>query len=123
MRDYAVALWGAWRPTDTADSLVVAGHEMVVVTGQTVGCVSSERRPEALLITKLYLAEGARNRGIGAGLLRQKIDLAASLNLPVRLRVLTTNPDALRFYLRMGFKVLMRDAERVFVEYQTGSNA
>lgn len=122
MRDYAVALWGEWRPSATANSLVVAGHEMVVVTGQTVGCVASEPRPEALLITKLYLAEEIRNRGIGAGLLRQKIELAASMNLPVRLRVLSTNPDALRFYLRMGFKVLSRDPERVFVEYKTGSD-
>jgi GNAT superfamily N-acetyltransferase len=111
MRGYAEALWGVWRPSATAESLVLDGHAIIEVEGDPVGCVAVDWHPDHLKVRKLYIHPDHRNHGFGAEALRMRVDEAAARGLPTRLTVLTTNP-ARRFYEREGFRVASETPER-----------
>jgi len=113
MRDYAVALWGSWRPRP-ADALILDEHRLIVADGEDAGCVSVTRREDHLWVNKLYVAPAYQKRGYGAIALRQVLGEAAAIGLPVRLSVLTTNP-AVAFYRREGLVIYEETAERRFM--------
>lgn len=117
MRRYAVALWGDWEPSATVESLILDGHEIVLSVDQPVGVVLARLKDDHLHIAKLYLAPHFRGEGIGALVLRQKLRLATRHGVPVRLRVLRTNPQAMRFYQRHGFELMRQTEDRWFLEY------
>ena len=103
MRDYAVALWGIWRPRpDGARDL--GACRILLKSEQDAGCVAVQREMDHLWVDSLYVAPRCQNRGIGSQALRVVLSEAASLGCPIRLSVLTTNP-ALAFYLRHGLVI------------------
>lgn len=114
MRAYAEALWGHWRPGETAEMLALDSHEIIERDGAAIGCVAAYWRADHLFVDKLYIDPGFQNVGIGAYVLRQKTEEAARQGLPTRLSVLTTNP-ARRFYEREGFRLEAETAERFFM--------
>ena len=114
MRDYAVALWGYWRPSAPAETFDVAGHQMVLSGTETFGCIAMGWTPTHLALRKLYLAPKARNQGIGTHLLEHIWSVAQTRALPIRLRVLTTNP-ALRFYQRAGYDIESETSEHRYL--------
>ena len=107
MRARAEALWGAWQPRPP----VIEGCEIILCGDAEAGCIACRTGPDRLVVDRLYLWPAWQGRGLGARVPRGKMALAAALDLPVRLSVLTTNP-ALRFYLREGFVVDSETAER-----------
>lgn len=111
MRAYAEALWGSWRPSDTAETLDLKGHEIIELDGQRCGCVAVVWHPDHMFIEKLYIDPAYQGRGIGAFALRAKTSFAAQRGLPTKLSVLTTNP-ADRFYRREGFTLESETLER-----------
>lgn len=113
MRDYAVALWGSWRPRP-ADALILDEHRLIVADGEDAGCVSVTLRADHLWVNKLYVAPAYQKRGYGAFALRQVLGEAGAIGLPVRLSVLTTNP-AVAFYRREGLVIYEETAERRFM--------
>ncbi|WP_077962472.1 GNAT family N-acetyltransferase [Ensifer adhaerens] len=113
MRDYAIALWGDWRPRPV-DALILSEHRLMVADGEDAGCVSVTRRGDHLWVNKLYVAPKHQKRGHGAFALRQVLAEAASIGLPLRLSVLTTNP-AVAFYRREGLVIYEETAERRFM--------
>jgi ribosomal protein S18 acetylase RimI-like enzyme len=70
-----------------------------------IGRIITNRTPEAVLVD-IALDVTARNRGIGTTLMRAVIDGARAAGLPVRHTVFASNPAALLFYLRLGFKAV-----------------
>ncbi|OCO98207.1 MULTISPECIES: GNAT family N-acetyltransferase [unclassified Ensifer] len=113
MRDYAVALWGNWRPRP-ADALILDEHRIIVAGEEDVGCVSVTRREDHVWVNKLYVAPGHQKCGYGAIALRQVLGEARAIGLPLRLSVLTTNP-AVAFYRREGLVIYEETAERRFM--------
>lgn len=113
MRDYAVALWGVWR-TRPGESLNLRQYRILVASERDAGCIGVRREVDHLWIDALYVAPGFQNRGIGAAALRIAVSEGAAEGLPVRLRVLTTNP-ALAFYLRNGLVVERETVERRYL--------
>ena len=59
-----------------------------------------------MLVADIALDVTAHNGGIGTTLMRAVIDEARAAGLPVRLTVFASNPAALLFYLRLGFKAV-----------------
>ena len=112
MRDYAIALWGAWRPRPE-EKLVLQDHRIVVDNGD-IGCVATVRGADHIWIDRLYIAPSHQRRGLGAAVLRMVIAEATASSLPVRLSVLTTNP-AIAFYIREGLRVYEETPERIFL--------
>lgn len=115
MKVFATALWGTWRASTSLEALDPSNHQIIEIKGAPVGCLAVKVQTDALQVNRLYLAPTHQNRGIGAAVLRSTIALADGLGLPVKLRVLTTNP-ALKFYLREGFSVVHETAERRVLE-------
>ncbi len=111
MRGYAEALWGSWRQSDTAETLDLAGHEIVEVAGRSCGCIAVSWHPDHMFVEKLYINPENQGRGIGGYALKAKVDLAAERGLPTKLSVLVTNP-ADRFYRREGFVLESETAVR-----------
>ena len=112
MREYAMALWGVWRPREEEGP--PDGTRIVVADGEDAGCVATTRHADHIWIDKLYIAPRYQRRGLGAAILQMVISEGAASNLPVRLRVLTTNP-AVAFYTREGLHVYERTLERIFM--------
>lgn len=113
MRDYAIALWGAFRPRPD-DKLVLQEHRIVVDKGEAVGCVATVRGADHIWIDRLYIAPSHQRRGLGAAVLQMVIAEATASNLPVRLSVLTSNP-AIAFYIREGLRMYEETPERIFM--------
>ena len=113
MRDYAIALWGSWRPRP-ADALILDEHRIIVAEEEDVGCVSVTRRDDHVWVNKLYVAPIHQKRGYGAITLRQVLGEARAVGLPLRLSVLTTNP-AVAFYRREGLVIYEETAERRYM--------
>lgn len=116
MKDYATALWGSWRASDTAATLDVEAHEMIEVAGVVQGCIATRTDTEALHLLRLYLAPDARNRGVGSTVLKQISGRAECTGVPIHLRVLTNNP-ADQFYRRHGFRTERETPEHLYMIY------
>ena len=113
MRDYAVALWGAWRP-NSEEKIVLRDHRIVVNKGEDVGCVATIHSADDIWINRLYIAPSHQRHGLGAAVLRMVIAQATALGLPVKVSVLTTNP-AIAFYIREGLQVYEERSEHIFL--------
>lgn len=111
MKDYATALWGAWRPSSSLAELRLDHDQIIEIAGTPVGCVAVRPREGALYISRLYVAPDHRNKGIGGQVLAGLIQRASQAGLPLWLEVLVTNP-ALAFYQRHGFKIERETPER-----------
>lgn len=117
MRDRAIDLWGRWRPSPTLD---LSCHEMIEHKGKLAGCMATRTEPDALCLSRLYIAPDDRNAGIGAVCLDVVIARARALGRPITLRVLTNNP-AWRFYERHGFEIVARNQTHIQMTHKGGA--
>jgi GNAT superfamily N-acetyltransferase len=81
---------------------------VVEVEGRPAGLWKLWRRHDAWWILQVQLMPEHQNRGIGAALIRSLQAQARDAGMPLRLKVLRTNP-ALRLYERLGFVVVGDD--------------
>ncbi|MGH6858277.1 MAG: GNAT family N-acetyltransferase [Methylocella sp.] len=95
-----------------------ARFEIVECDGAPIGRIVTARTPDAVLIVDIALVASCRNRGIGAALMRQVLDEARAAGLPVRLSVFACNAQALRFYVRLGFKPIESSAINTTLEWR-----
>lgn len=113
MREYAIALWGTWRPS-SMETITLDSHRIIVDEGENVGCVATVRHADHIWVDKLYIAPTHQRQGLGAAILSMVVAEAKASNLPVRLSVIATNP-AIAFYLREGLRVYEETSERIFL--------
>lgn len=83
--------------------------QVVQIDGRPVGLWKLWRQPEAWWILQVQLLPEAQGQGIGAALVRGLQAEARAASMPLKLKVLKTNP-ALRLYQRLGFVVVGEDA-------------
>ena len=76
---------------------------MVQLSGEDVGVLVVDRAPDCLKVNQLFIRPEHQGRGIGEALMKRVIADAEGHGLPIRLRVLNTNPRAAAFYRRLGF--------------------
>ena len=81
---------------------------VVEVQGRPAGLWKLWRRHDAWWILQVQLMPEHQNRGIGAALIRSLQAEARAAAMPLKLKVLKTNP-ALRLYERLGFVVVGDD--------------
>jgi ribosomal protein S18 acetylase RimI-like enzyme len=120
MRGYIEQTWGLWDDAlhrrHHAATFTPDTHQVILVAGERAGILAVEPQPAHVQLEKLYLLPGARNRGVGAQVLRSVLQRAIAGGRRVRLRVLTVNTPAQRFYARHGFVVVTTTRERLFME-------
>jgi ribosomal protein S18 acetylase RimI-like enzyme len=120
MKPYVVAVWGQWSEPNVREGLAKSLHDgefsAVVLDAQRVGAISVLRHHSHHQLEQLYILPEYQRQGLGALLVQKVVSEAQALGVPVRLRVLTSNP-ARALYERLGFKVTEVTAERYFMEY------
>ena len=111
-------------PKLTPESLIAARDLIDVTIAEDDGGIlgacltlltySTWRDAKGLYIVDLFVAGGARSRGIGLELLKESARRAKSRGaLFIKLEVYHTNEGAARFYERLGF--VRNDKDRLFV--------
>jgi ribosomal protein S18 acetylase RimI-like enzyme len=85
------------------------GHEIVLVDGAPAGRIWVYRGPHEHQLVDISLLPRYRNRGIGAGLVKEAIASAREAAVPLRCSVAVTNSGSLRFHQRLGFRIVGQD--------------
>ena len=80
-----------------------AVHRLILFNDQPVGRMIVLSTDEEVRLVDISLLAEHRNLGIGSRLIRDLCAEAAGQGKPCRLRVLKSNPAAVRLYLRLGF--------------------
>lgn len=79
--------------------------QIIEVDGQPAGIFAVDRRADEWYLHHIELLPTWQNRGIGTFLIRQLLEEAHELGIPVTLQVLKMNP-ARRLYERLGFRIV-----------------
>ena len=113
MRDAIEATWGwdeDWQRRDFVRR--VTDYEVAIIEGggAVYGGLVTEWLPDSLYVHELQLLPEHQGRGIGSHVLREVIERAAQIGLPVTLSVLEVNPRARKFYERLGFETTANEA-------------
>jgi ribosomal protein S18 acetylase RimI-like enzyme len=80
-----------------------ARFDIVELREVPTGRIVVERPGDMVHIVDLAIVPSMRNRGIGTAMMRTLMDEAAQAELPVRLKVASSNDPSMRLYLRLGF--------------------
>ena len=105
-KDVVTRQFGTWDET-VQDSFFAKDWaknkmEIILCDEKECGYASRKRKPEFYWVGELVLLPKFQGCGIGSGILRDVMTMAAAENIPVRLQVLFEN-YAHRLYLRLGF--------------------
>ncbi len=76
-----------------------------------------ESRGDHLYLANIAIRPPFQRRGLGTAVTRMVMNEAANRGLRVRLQVMPSNPDAQRFYERLGFRATGRDDRHIFLEW------
>jgi ribosomal protein S18 acetylase RimI-like enzyme len=93
------------RQSQYAEAYPTAQTELILINGEAVGELIVDRSPNAVRIVNVTVVEAQRGAGIGSTVLREEIESAARVGIPVRLSVWSDNIGARRLYERLGFEV------------------
>jgi len=71
-----------------------------------VGILALVREPDCFKLNQLFILPEYQSKGFSVACMKQVMEDAGALGLPVRLRVLKVNSRAIVFYQRLGFKII-----------------
>ena len=109
MRPYVELTWGYWddalqeeffRKNFSSNTV-----QIISVDGGDAGLLNVERETDGIFLANLQIHPSFQNRGLGSAVLRELLESAAVLHIPVRLQVLRVNVAACRLYERFGFSI------------------
>jgi ribosomal protein S18 acetylase RimI-like enzyme len=83
-----------------------ADYSVILVDDAPAGRLWIARTPEQIRLLDIALLPAFRRRGIGATLLGRLIEESEETGRPLRHMVFELNPEAVRFYRRLGFALL-----------------
>lgn len=92
-------------------------HSIITVAGDAVGRIWVDRADDEIRLMDIALLPERRNGGTGTALLRRLQREAQQAGRPLRHSVFKGNPDALRFYDRLGFEVVEDFETYVLMEW------
>jgi ribosomal protein S18 acetylase RimI-like enzyme len=120
-RDVVERQFGAWDNTlqDTffAGDWAHGGFDILLCDGGTCGYVCVEEHAEHVLVREIVVAPEFQGRGIGTTVLRQVMERARALGVPVVLGALHLNRAA-DLYRRLGFRENGRSATHTGFEWR-----
>ncbi len=87
-------------------------RRIVVVDGVDVGTITVDESPTTVFLGLLEIHPDRQCRGIGTAIIRDVLDAAHSVGLPVGLHVLKASPRARQLYERLGFVITEERYER-----------
>jgi GNAT superfamily N-acetyltransferase len=99
-----------------------AEYDVILLDGQPAGRIWVGRTPEQIRLLDIALLPAAQNKGVGTALLRALIEEARASRKKLRHMVFVLNPDATRFYERLGFVPIEDLGAYVHMEWRAGSD-
>jgi ribosomal protein S18 acetylase RimI-like enzyme len=90
--------------------------QVIQVSGIDVGILAMVWQPDCVKVNQMYILPEYQSKGIGAACMMRIIEDASALKLPVRLQVLKVNKRAVKFYKRLGFKIIGESDTHVLME-------
>jgi ribosomal protein S18 acetylase RimI-like enzyme len=119
IRPYAEQTFGIWQEAHVRSMLagnISAGvTKIIMAVAKPVGVLTVKELETHFQLDQLFVLPEYQRNGIGTELVRQILQRAKHLEVPVRLRVLRVNP-AKRLYERMGFLVTSEEPERFYMQ-------
>jgi ribosomal protein S18 acetylase RimI-like enzyme len=118
IRPWVEALWGwdeHWQAQYFSDKIDTEKLEIIEIEAEPIGCLWVERHHDHIHLDLVEIAPEFQGRGLGTKLIEGLIVESDGRGVPIRLRVLTTNP-AKALYERLGFRVVKQTAERYWME-------
>lgn len=85
-----------------------AAYDVILVGGEPAGRLWVARTATQIRLLDIALLPQFQNRGLGALLVNRLIEESEAAGLPLRHMVFELNPNAVRFYERLGFTLLER---------------
>ena len=124
MRPY-VELTHVWDDKKFRESFNPEITSIVQVDGEDIGMLKTEKRVDCIYLGDIQIKEAFQGRGIGTSLIKDVIENAKEIGVPVRLRVLKGNPVK-KLYHSLGF-VEIADLENCHelewnIEQASGAN-
>jgi len=120
LREYVTAIWGwdeDYQIQRFRGNFGAAPWQVIVVDDKDAGGFQSGPPPsnDMLFLANIYLLPQYQRRGIGSKIIRDLIAQAGETDVPLKLNVLKSNPDALRLYERLGLAITGENDERYFM--------
>ena len=119
IRPYAEQTFGIWQEAQVRSMLasnISAGFTKIIMAdANPAGILTAKELENHIQLDQLFVLPEYQRDGIGTELVRQMLQRAKELEVPVRLRVLRVNP-AKRLYERMGFFVTSEEPERFYMQ-------
>ncbi len=110
-------IWGwdeRWQRQHFKDHFSITNRKIIQLGSQDIGSLVVHHRDTHIFLEYIAILPEFQNRGIGTGLIEEVLEEAAEKGLPVKLKVLRTNP-AIRLYKRLGFQVDSRTNTHFFM--------
>ncbi len=96
-----------------------AAFQIIEINGEAIGRLYIDRREEEIRVIDIALLPEHRRKGLGARLMQEVLDEAASTNKRVRIHVEHNNP-AMRLYERLGFRKIDDHGVYFLMEWTPG---
>lgn len=114
MREYVEPIWG-WDDVVQRrlfdDRFVSRQSQVIQVDGENVGLLQLDERPGEVVLGLIELLPAWQGKGIGTAIIRSLL----AQGKPVSLRVLRRNPRAAALYERLGFRIVRRAPEHLYM--------
>jgi GNAT superfamily N-acetyltransferase len=105
-RDVVTRQFGSWEENIQdgffKEGWNLAPHKIILVDGVPAGVYSIAVHQDHIFFSELQILPGYQGHGIGTKIMKEQMQYAKSLGLPLRLQVLREN-KAQELYLRLGF--------------------
>jgi len=107
-RDLVLLQFGVWDPSDQTarfeEKWVRREYQIISSDDLPIGALWVSLAPDHMFLNEIQLLPDHQGAGVGSRVIDELLEKAASLGLPVRLRVLLRN-RARSLYERLGFRV------------------
>lgn len=88
-------------------------YKVIMVDKKIIGCLLLEPYQDGLLINEIYIEDNYRNNGIGSNILNKLL----LLNKKLYLYVYKDNKQAIKLYIKLGFKIDLETETRYFMSF------
>jgi ribosomal protein S18 acetylase RimI-like enzyme len=95
-----------------------AEYDVILLDGRPAGRIWVGRDDAQIRLLDIALLPEARNRGVGTALLRALVEESRASGRKLRHMVFVLNPDATRFYERLGFVPIEEFGAYVHMEWR-----
>jgi ribosomal protein S18 acetylase RimI-like enzyme len=107
LRPYIEAIWGwdeAWQLEYFQAHFDPSNQRIIRFRDQEIGTIKVEKRENEIFLAYIVILSVYQGKGLGTAVIQELLDKAKQNELPVKLKVLKTNP-ARQLYERLGFIV------------------